>query len=1094
MNSGRQTGETSGVSISDNECYIRNDAAIAEILRNVRDGHYCAVLGPHYREKSLLLKDVKTELKATGDEVCVLLNLQEPSAIKDGDFLRAFAEMVGHRVREESGIANSLPLIGVVGEQSIQHFLQDYVQKLKKDLVLLLDHLEKIWTGPLESLLRALRAIFTGRNPNDPYRLVVVAASSLSVAKLYLGPISPFNIAHPVWVRDLKSPESKRLIKCILAQKNIHITPAGEQRLIEATAGDRYLIRKLCNLIATQAVERGLTKVSAQRVNEAIDRLVEEEAAPAGPLRATVHALEDNPVMLMNTLVILNHGRTPQRQLKLDIKNDVVDLELTGAIRVDDEAGEKVCLVRNEIYDRYLKKHFHPERVVHILSMAGDSEEAIRYLEKLIADKPRYRSTLLGAVVDSIYAAQSEPEAYGWLAQRLRRAFSIPKVRCYFVNPELSKLKLVSQVGFDDESIGDLPLKQKDEPEVKAYFSQHYEVSQGDAGEQTIFVPIMRDDGERLGLTAIQGFEADPLSDDFLELLAFLKQVGRAIGNVMERERKLRQLMVLHETGKRITSSLDLIQAMEATVKAAIEAVPGAQRAALFLWDERKKKLHIVAHRGYRATITEEIELGKGEGYAGRVFASGEPILIDDVQEDPRVYYKRHPEIGKKQKSVICVPLKVWDGVIGVLCVDNIIVNRAFDQDALDLLSTFASQAAIAIHNARLSTELYELGISINRGALDPEEIFQRVRQSIARLTYAWATNMLLLRDTDAPSLSITQKPSLSVAEGLGEDYADNVKPRGDGLTFRVLDSRKPLRVNEPKADPGINDLAYRKGTRACLCLPLMIQNSVIGVLFVHYNKPHDFSDNEINMLSLFANQAALAIENSRQREELTMTKAVAWMGLVFSNVAHGITQKAGAIRNTVWGLRQTLAKDPDIEDRLNRIDEYAQSVREIPGRALLPFQDQAGPLDLNAVLQSEIPRWCHPEDNVLIEFKELSTAPTVNADAKWLAIVLEVTTTNAVRAMRSLSQKKLSVLSEIRGRRVVVEISNSGQEIPIEIRERLFKEPIPKSQGAEGSGVGLLIARTILRHYGGDIELLRTGREGTTFSLWLPLYRASNT
>jgi signal transduction histidine kinase len=175
--------------------------------------------------------------------------------------------------------------------------------------------------------------------------------------------------------------------------------------------------------------------------------------------------------------------------------------------------------------------------------------------------------------------------------------------------------------------------------------------------------------------------------------------------------------------------------------------------------------------------------------------------------------------------------------------------------------------------------------------------------------------------------------------------------------------------------------------------------------------------------------------------------------------------------------------------ERLNRIEEYAQAVGEIPGLALLPSQDLAEPLDLNTLLQREIPRWC--TSDVTLDVGELAVESTVFADPHWLAIVLEILTTNAIQAMKSSHQKKLSVSSKTRGRRVVIELANTGEAIPNEVCDKLFKEPIPSEEGAEGSGVGLLIARTIMRRYGGDIVLLRTGPEGTAFSLWVPLNQA---
>src|SRR5919205_3174472 len=154
MKRGHSSIEKLGISLSDSgDYYLRNEMAIAEIIRNVREGHYCAILGPHYREKSWLLKDAKSRLEASGVKVCVLLDLQKLRVIKDGDFLRAFADMVGQSIEQTSGIASPMPANQVADELAIKHFLQDYVQKLEKDLVLLIDHLEVIWTGPLESLL-----------------------------------------------------------------------------------------------------------------------------------------------------------------------------------------------------------------------------------------------------------------------------------------------------------------------------------------------------------------------------------------------------------------------------------------------------------------------------------------------------------------------------------------------------------------------------------------------------------------------------------------------------------------------------------------------------------------------------------------------------------------------------------------------------------------------------------------------------------------------------------------------------------------------------------------------------------------------------
>jgi signal transduction histidine kinase len=192
--------------------------------------------------------------------------------------------------------------------------------------------------------------------------------------------------------------------------------------------------------------------------------------------------------------------------------------------------------------------------------------------------------------------------------------------------------------------------------------------------------------------------------------------------------------------------------------------------------------------------------------------------------------------------------------------------------------------------------------------------------------------------------------------------------------------------------------------------------------------------------------------------------------------------------------LRRLAEEKPEIIERLDRIEGYAQTIGEIPAQAMLPFHDQPEVVDLNDMLRKQIPIWCAPQYGVNLDIEGVSrnVKALVRANPKRLEVVLEILTTNAVQVMGGVSEKRLRVSSAIRSCRVEVEMTNTGKEIPSQVREQLFKGPIPKSQRTGGSGMGLLIARVTLRRYDGDIQLVRSGPEGTTFSFWLPLYRAA--
>lgn len=843
------------------EHYVRNEAAIKKIVGNVRNGHYCTILGARYCQKSLLLKDLKNRLEAAPDHICVLLDLQPYSDRADNDVLREVAIEIDRRMREQIG-GNSLPSpYEVVDEHSLQRFFSGYVRRLKRDPVFLIDHLEEVRPGPLNSLLRAVRAVYNERKPDeDSCRLIVVIASSLMVSDLLLGPTSPFNIAQLTLVKDLTREESTQLILAVLKHNNAEITAEGLERLLAAASGDRYLLQQLCARALHDLAGGDRRSVGEPEIVEAIDWIIREKAHHSKPLRETVYSLEDDSQCLLNVLKILSRGRVPRRELKLGLSMAWDKIRLTGAVSVETIGKEKVYRIRNEIYDRYLKNHFTHERVAHVLSMAGQWESAIEYLEQVVKSNSKYRSTLLGTVLDSIYAARSAPEAYQSLAPRLGRAFSLPKVRIYILNTERTRLRSISQVGFDSETSEDFSLEETERPEVSAYFRRHYEVSNSPAGEPVTLIPILRDEWQTLGVAAVYDFARAPDHPDFQELLAFLKQVGRALGSAI-------QLSALYETGKQVTGSLDLQQTMQTTLDEAIRAVPGAQRGSVLLWDAAKQHLVIRVQRGYRSTFAEEVQMPKGVGYVGAVYLTGEPLRMGNVMDDPRTFLKADPDITKA-KSAICVPLQSWGRVTGVLCLDNITAYDAFQESDLRLLSAFADQAAIAIQNAQLSTELNELGMSINRGDFDLRQIFEKVVQSITHVSGAKAATLISWPDEDVANQEALPKSVVSVSDGLGPDYDHEIRPRTDGLTLAVMREQKPIAVSHPDDGIGINPLAQKHGIKAQIGLP-MIYEKIIGVLFVLHDKPHDFSESEIKMLSLFANQAAMAIKNKGLRDQI---------------------------------------------------------------------------------------------------------------------------------------------------------------------------------------------------------------------------------
>ena len=133
---------------------------------------------------------------------------------------------------------------------------------------------------------------------------------------------------------------------------------------------------------------------------------------------------------------------------------------------------------------------------------------------------------------------------------------------------------------------------------------------------------------------------------------------------------------------------------------------------------------------------------------------------------------------------------------------------------------------------------------------------------------------MLLFKDHRNPTLSLGKKLE-SVSSNLGDEFDQRIIPRKNGLTAMVIKNRRPMMLDNPAMSPGLNPEAKKNGIKSYICLPMMVGNLIIGVLFVHYRTPQFFYKNEfrtytlLSRLSLCANLAAAAIENARLMEGL---------------------------------------------------------------------------------------------------------------------------------------------------------------------------------------------------------------------------------
>jgi serine phosphatase RsbU (regulator of sigma subunit) len=419
--------------------------AIDQILRCVMEGVYCAVLGPRLCGKTVLLRYVDRFLRESLGLYCIYLDLMEMRSSTMQGFFNDLIHLISERLAELTG--EILPAIDQdsVSSAVFRGFLAECVESLDSDLVLIIEHLEAVPTDLIQALLTSLRAAYMDQQTME-HRVTVVTSGALSLATLTVGESSPFRgIARRVFVGDLSESASQALIEEYLATEGVSFTQQAERRLLDATSGDHYLIRKICQRCAELARTSAPQRLRAGSVNQITRRFLRDEVFQYAPLLEAVRLIEEDPDLLRCILLLLERNSVPRADLPLPLSPDLDPLYLTGVVEMGQDDSYRV---QNLIYREFLAQYFNLGRVGRMLAMAGRWDTAIDYLEAGIDQGDEdSRSDLLPATLNSIYAAQDMIQAAHFLTRGILAAFDVCEVLVWHAPPHERRLRLIGGAG-----------------------------------------------------------------------------------------------------------------------------------------------------------------------------------------------------------------------------------------------------------------------------------------------------------------------------------------------------------------------------------------------------------------------------------------------------------------------------------------------------------------------------------------------------------------------------------------------------------------------------------------------------------------------
>jgi GAF domain-containing protein len=171
----------------------------------------------------------------------------------------------------------------------------------------------------------------------------------------------------------------------------------------------------------------------------------------------------------------------------------------------------------------------------------------------------------------------------------------------------------------------------------------------------------------------------------------------------LAQERRARQALV--DTSVRLNSLLNLPELLSAIMGSATQLLQG-ETSSLMILDEDTDELVFEVATGEPGESVKELRVPAAQGIAGWVLRNGQPVIVDDVANDPRFYEGIDRSSGFSTRSILAVPLKLRDHAIGVVEIINKVGNGRFSDADREMAEALAALAAVAIENARLYRKL----------------------------------------------------------------------------------------------------------------------------------------------------------------------------------------------------------------------------------------------------------------------------------------------------------------------------------------------------------------------------------------------------